>query len=168
VRIWPFQPSLAETDAARLLAAVTAASRRPDLFGENRVPDTLEGRFEMLALHAALALRRLRTARAAPALGQAFVDQVFSQLDAGLREDGVGDLSVAKRMRVLAGAFYGRVRAYDAAWEAPTALAAALARNVAAPPFAASLAAHALALAARQAELPLSILLTSEAWTLPD
>ncbi len=122
----------------------------------------------MLALHAALALRRLRTAQAAPALGQAFIDQVFSQLDAGLREDGVGDLSVAKRMQVLAGSFYGRVRAYDAAWETPSALEAALARNVAitAPAFAATLASFAVELAARQGELPLSILITPEAWTL--
>ena len=98
---WPFSPSRARTDADQLLHQVTTASRNAALFGEGRVPDTLDGRFEVVALHAALALVRLRQAPEAEALAQAFVDALFRHLDSGLREDGVGDLAVPKRVLKL-------------------------------------------------------------------
>jgi cytochrome b pre-mRNA-processing protein 3 len=60
--VWPFKRSKADADAERLLDAVTQASRQPALFGEGRIPDTLEGRFELMALNASLALIRLRAA----------------------------------------------------------------------------------------------------------
>jgi cytochrome b pre-mRNA-processing protein 3 len=113
--IWPFQPSRADRDAQRLLAAVMQASRRPALFAPGRIADTLEGRFEAVALYGALALIRLRADPGAAALGQEFTDRLFRALDSGLREAGVGDLVVPKRMRALAGAFYGRLDAYGAA-----------------------------------------------------
>ena len=112
---------------------IVAAARRRELYSELGVPDTLEGRFETLALHAVIVLHALR-GKAAPAdeVGQELVDAVFRDLEASLREMGVGDVAVPKRMKRLAEAFYGRARAYDEALSGgdEVALAAALERNV--------------------------------------
>src|SRR5262245_44603762 len=116
--IWPFSRSRAAEDAAALLEAVQAASRRPAFFGPGRVADTLEGRFELMALNGALALIRLKAEPGAEPLAQDFTDLLFKSFDAGLREAAVGDLSVPKRMRRLAGDFYGRLNAYSGALEA--------------------------------------------------
>jgi cytochrome b pre-mRNA-processing protein 3 len=165
--VWPFKRSKADTDAERLLDAVTQASRQPTLFGEGRIPDTLEGRFELMALNASLALIRVRHASGAEPLAQAFTDKLFRLWDAGLREDGVGDLVVPKKMRKLAGSFYGRLNAYEDALKSPEALAGAVARNVLAAdahPFAPTLAAYAIHTAEVQAGAELDALFTSEGW----
>lgn len=167
MRIWPFRRSRSEEDAERLLAAVAAASRRPDFFGENKVPDTLEGRFELVTLNAALALIRLRGADGAEPLAQAFADKLFRYLDAGLREAGVSDTAVPKRMHKLAGSFYGRLDAYAGALADAARLEGALARNVwraQSHPFAASLAAYALDAARRQAAAPVAALWDPAVW----
>jgi cytochrome b pre-mRNA-processing protein 3 len=132
MRIWPFRRSRVRADAQRLLEAVQAAGRRPALFGAGGAADTLKGRFEMMALSAALALIRLRAEPQAQPLAQAFTDALFRHFDAGLREHGVGDTSVPKRMHKLAGDFYGRLEAYGAAITAGDAdtLAAALVRQL--------------------------------------
>jgi cytochrome b pre-mRNA-processing protein 3 len=166
MRIWPFRPSRAEEDAERLLEAVLAASRRLSWFGEGRIPDTMEGRFEAMAVNAGLALVRLQAAPDAETLAQSFTDKLFRHFDAGLREAGVGDTSVSKKMRALAGSFYGRLRAYAGAMEtADGALAEALARNLgASESFAERLAVHVRATARRQAEAPVSALMGAEGW----
>ncbi len=117
----------------RLYAALVDVSRRPALYAELGVPDTFEGRFESLTLHAALVLRRLQSSAApGPALGQDLVDTIFWHFDRTLREMGVGDTVVPKRMKTMAEAFYGRCTAYEEALRGhPEALAATLARNVA-------------------------------------
>lgn len=112
---------------------VIASARVPALYTALGVPDTIEGRFEALCLHALLVLRRLRRLPApAPDVAQELVDSVFRQLDASLRELGIGDFGVPKRMKKLGAAFYGRAGGYDAALDAndDEALAARLARNV--------------------------------------
>jgi cytochrome b pre-mRNA-processing protein 3 len=112
---------------------IVAAARAPALYSSLGIPDTLEGRFEALTLHAVIVLHALR-GKPAPAgeVGQELVDAVFRELEASLREMGVGDVAVPKRMKSLAEAFYGRARAYDAALQSAdgAALAAALERNV--------------------------------------
>ena len=166
--IWPFGRNQANTGAQDLLRAVVAASRRPEFFGPGRVPDTLEGRFELLALNAALALVRLKATPEAAGLAQSFTDQLFRHIDSGLREEGVGDMAVPKRMRRLAGDFYGRLEAYAAGLNDPAALADAIGRNVlgdnADPAFAARLAAYAAQLAARQGGLDPEALAQTGAW----
>ena len=121
-----------EAVVRRLYAALVDAARQPALYAEFGVPDTFEGRFESLTLHAALVLRRLQACSApGPALGQHLVDTIFAHFDRTLREMGVGDTSVPKRMKGLAEAFFGRSSAYEEALRAePGALAAALSRNV--------------------------------------
>lgn len=116
-----------------LYERIAVASRAPALYAAFGVPDTAEGRFEALALHAILVLRRLRALPPPAAdVAQDLVDTIFAELDLALRETGVGDLSVAKRIKPLAKAFYGRAARYDAALDAARddALAAALGRNV--------------------------------------
>jgi cytochrome b pre-mRNA-processing protein 3 len=167
--VWPFTPSRAEADAARLLRAVEAASRRPAFYGAGRVADTLEGRFELLALNAALALLRLRAEAEAAPLAQAFTDRFFRSIDAGLRESGVGDLSVPKKMRGLAGAFYGRLNAYAEALATSdqAGLTEAIQRNIVeadAAPFAPALAAYAVEAWRLQAAAPLEALFSGDNW----
>lgn len=118
------RPSAAQDAAARLHAAAVAAARRPELFREVGAPDTLPGRFELVVLHAALILRRLRRESAAgAAIGQALFDATFRALDANLRELGVGDLAVPKRMKAMARAFFDGAKAYDAALDGGDAAA---------------------------------------------
>ncbi|QGZ95282.1 hypothetical protein DSM104635_02131 [Terricaulis silvestris] len=165
--IWPFRRSRVGTDAQRLLEAVQAAGRRPALFGAGRAPDTLEGRFEIMALYAGQALLRLGAEPQAAPLAQAFTDTLFRHFDAGLREYGVGDTSVPKRMHKLAGDFYGRLDAYGRAItdQDATALAAALVRNAGvSEDFASRLAPHVLRIVAQQAEAPFVALFESSAW----
>ena len=120
---------------ARILyTVISAVSREPALYLTFGVPDTVEGRFESLSLHVSLVLRRLK-ALPPPALdvSKDLVDLFFGDLDSALRELGVGDLSVGKKIKLLAQAFYGQAKALDAALApgaAPEALETALARNV--------------------------------------
>lgn len=125
-----FGKSAANEAAGRILDSVAQSARNPDLFGEDGAPDTLDGRFEVLTAFAAIVLLRLRAAPEADRVAQVFTDRLFRYLDAGLREAGVGDLSVGKGMKALAGRFYGRLAVYDEAFGRPDALAAALSRNI--------------------------------------
>ena len=103
----------------RLYAAAAAQARQPAFYAAMGAADTVEGRFELYTLHVALLLRRLkgRGGRAAET-AQALFDAYVRSLDDALREMGVGDLSVGKKMRKLGEAFYGRVRHYDEALDA--------------------------------------------------
>jgi cytochrome b pre-mRNA-processing protein 3 len=166
--IWPFRRSRAKADAERLLAVVSAAARQPAWYGEGKIPDTLEGRFEAMAVNASLALQRLKADPAAGGLAQLFTDMLFSTFDAGLREAGVGDLTVPKRMHKLAGDFYGRAEAYGRALEgAPGEFEAALERNLGVSgTFAARLASHLRMTAELQAAAPVTELSAPASWPL--
>jgi cytochrome b pre-mRNA-processing protein 3 len=110
-----------------------AAARRPALFlRPYEVPDTLEGRFDLLVLFSTLLLRRLESLpHPGREIAQELVDALFEHLDAGLREIGVGDLAVPKRIKKLAEAFSGRTAAYRSALALDrAAFASALARNI--------------------------------------
>jgi cytochrome b pre-mRNA-processing protein 3 len=109
--------------------AIVAAARHPAFYAEWAVPDTLDGRFDMISLHAFLVLDRLKGTE--QSFRQELVDELFADMDRSLREMGVGDLSVGKKVRKMAEVFYGRVAAYNLALEGPAgALEAALARNI--------------------------------------
>lgn len=167
MRIWPFRRSRAADDAGLLLVAVQKASRIPAMFGDGRIPDTLEGRFEAVALHSGLAMIRLRAESGAGPIAQIFTDRLFRYFDAGLREAAVGDLTVPKRMRKLAGDFYGRLEVYSRAIENAdhAGLAAALVRNVRVDDeFAAKLATHMMASARIQAGGPVAGLFEPGGW----
>jgi cytochrome b pre-mRNA-processing protein 3 len=125
-----FKSDPCTAQAARLYDAVVAQARQPAFYAMGGVPDTIDGRFEMIALHTFLVLRRLRTlSGAGEPLAQALVDILFSDMDASLREMGAGDLGVGKRVKRMATAFYGRVAAYESAEKAGD-MQQALARNL--------------------------------------
>jgi cytochrome b pre-mRNA-processing protein 3 len=116
-----------------LYAAAVAAARDPYYYRDLGVPDTLDGRFDLVGLFAFLVIERLRDQAApGPDLAQAVFDAMFSDMDVSLREIGVGDLSVGKRVKDMWEAFHGRSKSYQAALAEPgnEALSAALARNV--------------------------------------
>jgi hypothetical protein len=105
-----------------LYGAIVAQSRRAAFYIGYGVPDTIDGRFDLIVLHMVLLLARLdRGGLPARDLGQSLFDLFCRDLDANLREMGVGDLAVPKRMRQFAEAFYGRQAAYLAALDARTA-----------------------------------------------
>ncbi len=111
-----FKPRAAAESGRRLYAAAAVQARDPALYTDYGVPDTGEGRFELYSLHVVLLLHRLkRQGDQAAETGQALFDAYVQALDDALREMGVGDLSVGKKMRKLGEAFYGRAKAYDAA-----------------------------------------------------
>lgn len=104
-----------EEFAAAVYARTVHDARTPDLFGACGIPDTLDGRFDALALHAALMIDRLRREPDGEALAQAFFDTMFRHLDLTLREIGVQDLGVGRRIKVMAEGLHGRALAYRAA-----------------------------------------------------
>jgi cytochrome b pre-mRNA-processing protein 3 len=110
----PFRRDPDEADAGPPYAAIVAQARHPAFYAVCGVPDSIDGRFELVALHVYLVLRPLKSGdRSAQALAQSLVDLFFADMDASLREMGAGDLGVGKRVKNMAAAFYGRVAAYD-------------------------------------------------------
>ena len=114
------------------IGGVVEQARQPAFFTECGVPDTLDGRFELICLHAFFYLHRLKAERPRRAgLCQRFFDAMFADLDRALREMGTGDLSVGKQVKRMAQGFYGRIRAYEEGLAADdSVLGAALARNL--------------------------------------
>jgi cytochrome b pre-mRNA-processing protein 3 len=116
-----------------LYRRIVAAAREPVLYGDWGVPDSPLGRYESLGLHMILFLHRTKTAeQAAGEMSQDVLDEFFMDLDHSIRELGVGDPSVPKRMKRLSRMFYGRMSHYWTALDAgdSEALAAAVARNM--------------------------------------
>ena len=116
-----------------LYGAAVAAARAPVFYTDLGVPDTLDGRFDLVGLHVFLLIRRLRALPPPGAdLAQAVFDAMFHDMDMNLREIGVGDMSIAKKVKQMWEAFHGRAAAYATALAAGDAVAleAALARNV--------------------------------------
>jgi cytochrome b pre-mRNA-processing protein 3 len=114
--------------AARLEAQLVARARDPYFFRALKVPDTVDGRFDLVALHGWLVLERLKAAGMdAPA--QVLTDSLFVGFDEALREQGTGDMGMGRRMKAIASAFFGRLAAYRGAGDDAT-MAEALARNV--------------------------------------
>jgi len=116
-----------------IYSAAVAQSRMPIFYTEFGVPDTVEGRFDMISLHIVLVMRRLKQDHARSRdLSQALFDYMFDDVDQNLREMGIGDLGVGNRIKKMAEAFYGRLAAYDAALDETddAALTRAIERNV--------------------------------------
>ena len=108
----------------RLYTVLVARAREPAFFREFEVPDTVDGRFDLVALHGWLALEHLKGENA-----QALTDAIFVGFDEAMREQGQGDMGLGRKMRQFADAWYGRMTVYGAAGD-EEALAEALARNL--------------------------------------
>ena len=129
-----FRRTPQDDSIASLYGMIVAQARAPAFYQIHGVPDTVNGRLEMVMLHAALVLRQLE-ASPGRALGQALFDHFCRDMDASMREMGVGDLAVPRKMQQIGQAFYGRQAAYRRALAEPpgegeSLLVAALERNV--------------------------------------
>jgi cytochrome b pre-mRNA-processing protein 3 len=114
-----------------LYGMIVAQARLPCFYSEYAVPDTVNGRFDLLILHLNLVLERLFADSTLRDLGQGLFDRFCEDMDDNLREMGVGDLTVPKEMRRIGDAFYGRAQAYRAAFAGQAdELAKAISRNV--------------------------------------
>ncbi|HEY4202177.1 MAG TPA: ubiquinol-cytochrome C chaperone family protein [Devosiaceae bacterium] len=124
------------TDTPQVYAvynAIVAQSRQQKFYAEWGVPDTVTGRFDMISLHMALLFRRLRSEdKAVKAFSQAVFDLFFSDMDRSLREMGVGDLSIAKRIQKMGNLFFGFLASINAAMDTRNvqALEDVLSRNI--------------------------------------
>ena len=134
--LWPFnhfrKPRLTPPGTIEAIyGMIVTQAREPIFYRDLGVPDTVNGRFDLLLLHLWLLLRRLRTVQGGTELSQVLFDRFCEDMDDNLREMGVGDQTVPKRMRAFGEAFYGRVQAYDTAMESGgEALASAICKNI--------------------------------------
>lgn len=122
-----------EEVAFSLYGSIVAQARQPYFYSELGVPDTIDGRYDMIIVHAFLIFHRLKDEdEAAQQLAQVVFDTMFRDFDQSLREMGVGDMGVGPRIKKMASSFYGRVGAYDKALEADdnNELEPAIARNI--------------------------------------
>jgi cytochrome b pre-mRNA-processing protein 3 len=134
--LWPFnhfrkpRKPLRSTIEA-IYGMIVTQAREPLFYRNLGVPDTVNGRFDMLVLHLWIVLRRFRPMADGAVMCQVLFDRFCEDMDANLREMGVGDLTVPKRMQAFGEAFYGRTAAYDlAASQGPAELAQALNKNI--------------------------------------
>jgi cytochrome b pre-mRNA-processing protein 3 len=129
----PFRRSAAARNIASLYGMIVAQARQPAFYADYGVPDTVQGRFDLIVLHLVLLLRRLdRAGDQGRQFGQRLFDAFCRDLDGNLREMGVGDLAVPKRMQRFGEAFYGRQAAYLGGLDSldPKDFENALARNI--------------------------------------
>ncbi len=109
-----FKRSLYEETARLLYERIVDQVRRPEFYRDCGLPDTLDGRFDVLVLHVFLVMHRLNRDRGRTAdLSQALFDILFQDMDESLRELGAGDMGIGRRIRAMAEGFYGRVAAYE-------------------------------------------------------
>src|ERR1051325_10271403 len=127
-----FRPNPERLAAEIAYHRIVEQARRPGFFLYHGVPDTVDGRFELICLHAFLYLHRLKGEQPRSArFGRRFVAAMFADFDRSLREMGTGDLSVGREVKRMAEAFYGRFAAYQEGLAADNAgLRPALARNL--------------------------------------
>ena len=94
--------------------SIVKQARLPELYATGGAPDNFDGRFDMMALHVHLILRRLRALGMGRSdIGQDLFDLFFKDMDQAMREAGVGDMGVGKKVQKMVEAFYGRATAYD-------------------------------------------------------
>ena len=112
-----FLPSRQQQCTMMLYQNLVAQARQPMLYGELEVPDTLDGRFEMILLHMFMVLRRLREGGGGDRqdMERLLTEAMFADMDRSLREIGVTDTGVGRRIRAMAEAFYGRLKVYEMA-----------------------------------------------------
>ena len=134
--LWPFNHFSKSRAPLRgtieaIYGMIVTQARQPSFYRDLGVPDTVNGRFDLLVLHLWMVLRRFQSADGAANLSQALFDHFCDDMDANLREMGVGDLTVPKRMQAFGEAFYGRAAAYDLALTSgQEPLAQALCKNI--------------------------------------
>ena len=128
-----FRKSSATDAVYAVYSAIVAQSRQSRFYAEWGVPDTVTGRFDMICLHLALLFRRLRSEGGqATDFSQAVFDLFFKDMDRSLREMGVGDMAVPKRIQKMGNIFYGLLGNLDDALDSNdiAAVEGVLERNI--------------------------------------
>ena len=126
-----FKPRAAVLAGERLFEGAVRQARTPAFYSGLGVPDTVLGRFELYTLHVVLLAERLGgVGPEAREACQAMFDAYLLNLDIALREMGVGDLSMGKKMKKLGRAFYGRMKSWEAARGDGPAESAIISRTV--------------------------------------
>src|ERR1700720_5010244 len=138
--LWPFNHfrkpwALARGTIEAIYGMIVTQAREPSFYRDLGAPYTVKGRLDLMVLHLWMVLRRLKSIEGVMALSQALFDRFCADMDDNLREMGVGDLTVPKRMQAFGEAFYGRTAAYDLALtegreNQPGPLAPAICRNI--------------------------------------
>lgn len=117
---WLKHRSPVNRKAEELYGKVVAAARNPWFYGPGRVADTPEGRFDLVAIHLFLVAERAMSGKTdGEALAQRLIEAFVTDMDDCMREMGVGDLTVPKRVKRAAAVFYERAGVYRAALAAP-------------------------------------------------
>ena len=102
------------TSIYELYGQIVAQARQEPFYTRLGVPDTVNGRFDLISLHIYIVMRRLKDlGEEGGKLSQDLFDVMFADMDKNMREMGIGDLRVGKKIKALATAFYGRIKAYD-------------------------------------------------------
>jgi cytochrome b pre-mRNA-processing protein 3 len=173
--LWPFshfrKPRLAPRRTIdAIYGMIVTQAREPLFYRDLGVPDTVNGRFDLIVLHLWTVLRRLGEIAGMAELAQALFDRFCADMDDNLREMAIGDLAVPKRMQAFGEAFYGRIAAYDMALtDGPQALAQAINRNIldgGSIENARRLAVHAMSVIAALEKLDAATL-TGASWSFP-
>jgi cytochrome b pre-mRNA-processing protein 3 len=125
-----FFSAASKREAQEVYIALVQQSRKPFFYTDCAVPDTLDGRFEIILLHVFLILRLLKAQGGKQDLSRLLQECLFDDMDRNLREMGVGDMGVGKRIKLMSRAAYGRLEAYTAAYGNDAAFKESLHRNV--------------------------------------
>jgi cytochrome b pre-mRNA-processing protein 3 len=125
-----FVPDVDKKQAHGAYLHIVAQARKPFFYREYGVPDTIDGRFDIIILHMFLVIHRLRSTPEAAEFIRSLSEVFFADMDRSLREMGVGDTGVGRRVKDMAQAFYGRLQAYEQAVEQPERLTECLRRNL--------------------------------------
>ena len=127
-----FTPAAQKREATALYIALVQQSRNPFFYTDCGVADTLDGRFDLILLHMFLMLRHLKAQGTydATELSRLLLERLFDDMDQSLREMGVGDMGVGKRVKVMSKAAFGRLEAYTLAYPSDEALRETLKRNI--------------------------------------
>jgi cytochrome b pre-mRNA-processing protein 3 len=127
-----FSPSPLREQAHDAYVLLVRQSRQPFFYKEYEVPDTVDGRFDVMALHLFMVIHRLRseTEKEAGEFIRALTEVFFADMDRSLREMGVGDTGISRRIKNMAQAFYGRLTVYEQSFTDPDKLAESLTRNL--------------------------------------
>lgn len=124
------KPDPYRASAARLVASVMTGARQPNLYLKGCAKDDFDGRFQMAALHGGLVMRRLKhLGNDALIVSEKFGEALFDRFDYAYREEGVGDASIARKVRKLGERYFGLARALDAALDGAEPVQDVLVRN---------------------------------------
>ena len=115
----------------RIYNSIVTQSRHSYFYINHGVPDTPDGRFDMITIHVFLVIRKLKNEHNKNyEMAQEIFDIMFADMEQNLREMGSGDVGVSMKIKAMVEAFYGRIKVYEAGFKNILLLENALNRNL--------------------------------------